>query len=149
MRRSSRAPDPVVGLVRRRRPSTVPIVIVVVLLLFGLIGATFAEPAARPSPIPDSLSIGRPDPTAPPPPKPLGRYPASSEATIVGSCINGIEPTTVPAPIAQAFCVCTLNAFEQLYPTYDQFQQAIASGTITDQLRTQISNRCVQALVGG
>jgi hypothetical protein len=45
--------------------------------------------------------------------------------------------------------VCTLNSFEQIYPTYDQFQAAIASGAITDQLRTQISTRCTQALIGG
>ena len=133
----------------RRRRRAVPIVIVVALLLVGLIGSTFAAPAARPSPTPDVLSIGQREPSGPPLPTPYGRYPASAEATIVGSCISGIDPNTVPAPIAQAFCVCTLNGFEQLYPIYDQFQQAIASGTITDALRTQISNRCVQALVGG
>lgn len=133
----------------RRHSSAVPIVIVVVLLLVGLIGSTFAAPAARPSPTPDVISFGQPDPSTPPLPTPFGRYPASAEAIIVGSCVNGIDPKTVPAPIGQAFCVCTLNAYEQLYPTYDQFQQAVASGTITDALRTQISNRCVQALVGG
>ena len=131
-----------------RRPSAIPIVIVVVVLIVGLIGAAFAAPPAQPS---QDLPITRPGPaqTAPPFPTPFGRYPATAEATIVGSCVSGIDPKTVPAPIAQAFCVCTLNAFEQLYPTYDQFQQAIASGTITDALRTQISNRCVQAIVGG
>lgn len=134
---------------RRRRASAVPIVIVVVLLLIGLLGSTFTAPAVRSSPTPDSISTGQRDPSAPPVPTPFGRYPASAEATIVGSCVSGIDPNTVPAPIAQAFCVCTLNGFEQLYPAYDQFQQAIASGTITDALRTQISNRCVQALVGG
>lgn len=137
---------------RRRRASAFPIFVVVVLLLVGVIGATFAAPAARPSPTPDlpiSLPGQRSDVTAPPLPTPFGRYPATAEATIVGSCVSGIDPNTVPAPIAQAFCVCTLNAFEQLYPTYDRFQQGIASGAITDELRTQISNRCVQALVGG
>ena len=136
-------------MTRRRRMSAIPIIVVIAALLVGLIGATFAAPAARPSATPEVSSIGRPDVTAPPAPTPLGRYPVSAEATVVGSCVNGIDPQTVPTGIAQAFCICTLNAFEQLYPTYDQFQQAIASGTITDQLRTQISNRCVQALVGG
>jgi len=139
-----------VGLVtRRRRASALPIVLVIAALLVGLLGATFAAPAAPPSPTPEVSSIGRPDQTAPPLPTPLGRYPVSGEATVVGSCVNGIDPQTVPSGIAQAFCICTLNAFEQLYPTYELFQQAIASGTITDQLRTQISNRCAQAIVGG
>ena len=134
-------------MTRGRR--AVPIIIIVTLLVVGLIGSAFAAPAARPSPTPDLISIGQREPSGPPLPTPFGRYPAPAEATIVGSCISGIDPKTVPAPIAQAFCVCTLNGFEQLYPTYDQFQVAIASGTITDTLRTQISNRCVQALVGG
>ena len=133
-----------------RRPSAIPIVIVVVVLLVGLIGAAFAAPAgdARRS---QDIPITRPGPaqTAPPLPTPFGRYPATAEATIVGSCVSGIDPKTVPAPIAQAFCVCTLNAFEQLYPTYDRFQQAIETSSITDELRTQISNRCTQALLGG
>lgn len=136
-------------MTRRRRASAIPIIFVIAALLVGLIGATFAAPSARPSATPEVSSIGRPDLTAPPAPTPLGRYPVSAEATVVGSCVNGIDPQTVPTGIAQAFCICTLNAFEQLYPTYDQFQQAIASGTITDQLRTQISNRCAQAIVGG
>jgi hypothetical protein len=134
---------------RRKRPSAIPIVIVVVLLLVGIIGAMFTAPVARPSPTPDPISIGQPDATPVPLPTPFGRYPPSAEATIVGSCISGIDPKTVPTQIAQAFCVCTLNSFEQLYPTYDQFQSAIAAGTITDQLRTQISTRCTQALLGG
>jgi hypothetical protein len=139
----------VVALVKRGRPSSIPILIVVAFLLVGIIGSTFSAPAPRPTPTPDVISIGRSDPTAPPLPTPFGRYPAAAEATIVGSCVNGIDPKTVPPQIAQAFCVCTLNSFEQLYPTYDQFQAAIASGTITDELRTQISTRCTQALIGG
>ena len=135
--------------VRRTRPSALPIVIVVALLLVGLVGSTFSVPAARPSPTPDVISIGRPETTAPPLPTPFGRYPTSAEATVVGSCVNGIDRQTVPPQIAQAFCVCTLNSFEQIYPTYDQFQAAIASGAITDQVRTQISDRCAQAIVGG
>lgn len=136
----------------RRRLSAVPIVIVIVLLLVGLIGSTMAAPAARPSPdIPTPVPGQLAAQTAPPAPlpTPLGRYPATSEATVVASCLSGIDPNTVPRPIGQAFCVCTLNAFEQLYPTYSAFQQAVASGAITDELRTQISNRCTQALLGG
>ena len=133
-----------------RRPSPIPIVIVVVVLIVGLIGAAFAAPAgdARRS---QDIPITRPGPaqTAPPLPTPFGRYPTTAESTIVGSCVSGIDPKTVPALIAQAFCVCTLNAFEQLYPTYEQFQQALTSNAITDELRTQISNRCTQALLGG
>ncbi|HEV2011452.1 MAG TPA: hypothetical protein VGS17_10565 [Candidatus Limnocylindria bacterium] len=137
---------------RRRRASALPILVVVVLLLVGLIGATFAAPVARPSRTPDvpiALPGQQPDATAPPLPTPFGRYPATAAATIVGSCVSGIDPNVVPERIAQAFCVCTLNAYEQLYPTYDRFQQGIASGAITDELRTQISNRCAQAIVGG
>ena len=138
-----------VALVNRRRASAIPIVLVVAALIIGLIGSAFAVPAALPSPAPDLSLVGQSDLTARPAPTPLGRYPTGAEATVIGSCVSGIDPKTVPTQIAQAFCVCTLNAFEQLYPTYDQFQQAIASGTITDALRTQISNRCVQAIVGG
>lgn len=131
-----------------RRPSAILIVIVVVVLIVGLIGAAFTAPPAQPS---QDIPITRPGQaqTAPPLPTPFGRYPATAEATIVGSCVSGIDPKTVPAPIAQAFCVCTLNAFEHLYPTYDRFQQAIETSSITDELRTQISNRCTQALLGG
>ena len=65
------------------------------------------------------------------------------------SCVSGIAPATVPGPIAQAFCVCTLNKYEQLYPTYDAFQRAQTSGAITPQVITDISNRCAQQIVGG
>ncbi|MEP7003357.1 MAG: hypothetical protein ABI888_02355 [Chloroflexota bacterium] len=135
---------------RRRRASAVPIVIIIALLLVGIIGSTFAAPRASPSPTPDAISIVQANTNTPVPlPTPFGRYPTNAEATIVGSCVNGIDTKTVPPQIAQMFCVCTLNSFEQLYPTYDQFQSAIATGTITDQLRTQISTRCTQALLGG
>ncbi|HEX9495880.1 MAG TPA: hypothetical protein VGA38_08980 [Candidatus Limnocylindria bacterium] len=132
---------------RRRRLSAVPIIAVVVLLLVGLIGTTLTAPAARPSP--DITLPGVPNGTPRPTQTPLGRYPRTAEATIVGSCVSGIDPNTVPAPIAQAFCVCVLNGYEQLYPAYDEFQQATNAGTITEDLKTQISNRCVQAIVGG
>lgn len=134
---------------RRKRPSALPIIAVVVLLLVGIIGSMFTAPAAQPRPTPDVISVGQPAGTSLPLPTPLGRYPQSAEATIVGSCASGIDTQTVPPQIAQAFCVCTLNSFEQLYPTYEQFQAAASNGAITDQLRTQISTRCTQALLGG
>jgi len=140
---------------RRRdgpRLSAVPIIFVVVLLLVGTVATTLAIPTASPSPTP-YVPIGAlpsfPDITAPPTETPSARYPATAEATILGACVSGIDPKTVPGPIAQAFCVCTLNRFEQLYPTYDQFQQATGSGAITDQMKTDISNRCAQQIVGG
>jgi hypothetical protein len=77
------------------------------------------------------------------------REPPDAEASLVNTCVSGIDPNTVPGPIAAAFCVCTLNRFEQLYPTYDQFQQATTSGAFTDQLKTAISNACAVQIVGG
>lgn len=140
---------------RRRdgpRLSAVPIVFVIGLLLVGTLATMFSFPTASPSPAPD-LPTGSlpafPDVTAPPTETPLGRYPASAESGVVGSCVSGIDPNTVPAPIAQAFCVCTLNTYEQLYPTYDEFQRATGSGAITDTVKTDISNRCAQQIVGG
>ena len=141
---------------RRRRDgprlSAVPIVFVIALLLVGTLATTLAGPAAPPSPTPD-LPIGSlpafPNLTAPPTETPLGRYPASAESGVVDACVSGIDPNTVPAPIAQAFCVCTLNKYEQLYPTYDEFQRASGSGAITDQIKTEIANRCAVQIVGG
>ena len=134
------------------RLGAVPIVVAIVLLLVGTLATTLAIPAASPSPTPDlpsgSLPVF-PDVTAPPTETPLGRYPPSAESGVVGSCVAGIDPATVPGPIAQAFCVCTLNKFEQLYPTYDEFQRATSSGALTGQMKTDISNRCAQQIVGG
>jgi hypothetical protein len=139
-----------VAPVRRRRLSAIPIVAVIALLVVGLVGTTLTGPAVRPSPdIPLASLPVVPDGTPRPTQTPLGRYPRTAEASVVGSCISGIDPNTVPAPIAQAFCVCVLNAYEQLYPSYDEFQKATSAGTITEELKTQISNRCVQAIVGG
>jgi hypothetical protein len=97
----------------------------------------------------DVLDPRCPDLTAPPTERPLGRYPTTAEAGVVTSCVSGIDPNTVPGPIAQAFCVCTLNKYEQLYPTYEEFQRAQTSGAITKQITTDISNRCAQQIVGG
>ena len=136
---------------RRRRLSALPIVVVIVLLLVGTVATTLALPASAPSPAPTDRLPALPGPnvTAPPTETPLGRYPPTAEAGVVTSCVSGIDPATVPGPIAQAFCVCTLNKYEQLYPTYDQFQRAQTSGAITPQITTDISNRCAQQIVGG
>jgi hypothetical protein len=129
----------------RRRIGAIPAILIVASLLVGIIGTTLVAPGPSPSPAPlasfPDLPAGTPRATQ----TPLGRYPRTAEATVVGSCVSGIDPATVPGPIAQAFCVCVLNAYEQLYPTYEEFQRA----TITEDLRTRISNRCVQAIVGG
>lgn len=133
---------------RRRRLSAIPIIAVVALVLVGLIGTTLtAVPAAAPSP--DIAVPGVPSATSRPAPTPLGRYPRTAETSIVGSCVSGIDAKTVPPPIAQAFCVCVLNAYEQVWPSYADFDRASTAGTISEDLKTQISNRCVQAIVGG
>ena len=134
---------------RRRRLGAVPIVLVILFLLVGTVATTLALPAAAPSPGPEESLPPFAAPTAPPSETPLGRYPASAEAGVVNACVSGIDPSTVPGPIAQAFCVCTLNKYEQLYPTYDEFQRAQTSGAINAQLTTDISNRCAQQIVGG
>lgn len=132
----------------RRRLSAVPIIAVVALLLVGLIGTTLtAAPAARPSA--DLALPSVPNASSRPAPTPLGRYPRTAEASIVGSCVAGIDRNTVPPPIAQAFCVCVLNGYEQVWPSYEDFAQATTAGTISEDRKTQISNRCVQAIVGG
>jgi hypothetical protein len=134
------------------RLSAVPIVIVIALLLVGTLATTLSIPSASPAPTPD-LPTGSlpalPDITPPPTQTPLGRFPAAAESGLIGSCVAGIDPTTVPGPIAAAFCVCTVNKFEQLYPTYDEFQRATASGALTDQMKTDISNACAVQIVGG
>jgi hypothetical protein len=143
----------VVARVSRRRDgprlSAIPIVFVVALLLVGTVATTLAEPGGSPSPPPAVTLPVFPNVTAPPTRTPSGRYPAGAEAAIVGSCVSGIDSKTVPAQIAQAFCVCTLNKYEQLYPTYDDFQRATASGAITEAVTTEISNRCAVEIVGG
>src|SRR5690348_13488697 len=96
---------------RRRRLSAVPIIVVIGLLLVGTVATTLALPPASP-PVSSAPDVSLPpfvQPTAPPTETPLGRYPASAEAGVVTSCVSGIDPATVPGPIAQAFCVCTLN----------------------------------------
>jgi len=140
---------------RGPRLGAVPIIFAIALLLVGTIATTLAVPSASPTPAPNLPDLpgaslpALPDVTAPPSETPMGRYPASAESGVVGACVSGIDPKTVPGPVAQAFCVCTLNKFEQLYPTYDEFQRATASGALTDKVKTDISNRCALQIVGG
>ena len=140
---------------RGPRLGAVPIIFAIGLLLVGTIATTLSVPSASPTPAPSLPDLpgaslpALPDVTAPPSETPLGRYPVSAESGVVGACVSGIDPKTVPGPIAQAFCVCTLNKFEQLYPTYDEFQRATASGALTDKVKTDISNRCALQIVGG
>ena len=140
---------------RGPRLGAVPIIFAIGLLLVGTIATTLAVPSASPTPAPNLPDLpgaslpALPDVTAPPSETPMGRYPASAESGVVGACVSGIDPKTVPGPVAQAFCVCTLNKFEQLYPTYDEFQRATASGALTDKVKTDISNRCALQIVGG
>jgi hypothetical protein len=136
---------------RRRRLSAVPIVFVIALLLIGTVATTLALPASAPSPAPtDSLpALPNPNLTAPPTETPFGRYPTSAETGLISACVSGIDPNTVPGPIAQAFCVCTVNKYEQLYPTYEDFQRATSSGAITDKAKTDVANQCARQIVGG
>ena len=135
---------------RRRRLSAVPIVFAIVLLLVGTIATTLAVPSSAPPPQPSAVDLPTfATGTAPPAETPSGRYPASAESGLVSSCIGGIDPATVPGPIAQAFCVCTVNKYEQLYPSYDDFQRASGSGAITDKIKTDVANQCARQIVGG
>ncbi|HEY8806359.1 MAG TPA: hypothetical protein VIN70_02080 [Candidatus Limnocylindria bacterium] len=139
---------------RRRRDgprlAAVPIIFVIVVLLVGTLATTLALPAASsPSPLPVGSQTAFPDPTAPPMQTPLGRYPATAETGLITACVSGIDPNTVPGPIAQAFCVCTVNAYEQLYPAYEEFQRASGSGAITDKVKTDVANQCARQIVGG
>lgn len=133
---------------RRRRLSAVPIIAVIAVLLVGTLATTLAIPAAAPSPAATDLPA-LPNVTAPPTETPFGRYPASAETGLIAACVSGIDPSTVPGPIAQAFCVCTVNKYEQLYPTYEDFQRATSSGAITDKSKTDVANQCARQIVGG
>jgi len=137
---------------RRRRLSALPIVFAIALLIVGTIATTLALPAsapATPEPSPVDLPTFTGTVTAPPTETPSGRYPATAESSLVGSCVAGIDPNTVPGPIAQAFCVCTVNKYEQLYPSYDDFQRASGSGAFTDKVKTDVANQCARQIVGG
>ncbi len=88
-------------------------------------------------------------PIAVPSPTTLHRYADKDESAFIASCVADAPSASVPTPVAQAFCVCTLNAYETIYPTYDALNAAVTSGALTQQTRTQISDRCVQSLLGG
>ena len=88
-------------------------------------------------------------PVAAPSPTTLHKYAEQDENAYLASCVADAPASTVPVPIAQAFCVCTLNAYETMYPTYDAMNAALASGALSEQTRTQISQRCVNAILGG
>ena len=136
---------------RRRRLGAVPIVFAIALLLIGTIATTLAIPSSAPA-TPEPPVVALPPLTngiAPPTETPSGRYPAAAESGLVTSCVGGIDPNTVPGPIAQAFCVCTVNRYEQLYPSYDEFQHASGSGAITDKVKTDVANQCARQIVGG
>ena len=136
---------------RRRRLGAVPILFAIGLLLVGTIATTVALPASAPPPGPSApdLPAFTGGGTAPPPETPSGRYPASAESGLVSSCVAGIDPNTVPGPIAQAFCVCTVNRYEQLYPRYDEFQRAAGSGALSDKVKTDVANQCARQILGG
>jgi len=130
----------------------VPIILIIAFLLIGTLATTLSVPPASPSPTSGLPAGSLPpfsDATAQPTQTPSGRYPADAEASLVNTCVSGIDPNTVPGPIAAAFCVCTLNKFEQTYPTYDEFQRATTSGAFTDKMKTDISNACAVQIVGG
>jgi len=136
----------------RPRLGAVPIILIIAFLLVGTLATTLSVPPASPSPTSELPTGSFPplsDATAPPTQTPSGHYPADAEASLVNTCVSGIDPNTVPGPIAAAFCVCTLNRFEQAYPTYDDFQRATASGAFTDRMKTDISNACAVQIVGG
>lgn len=135
---------------RRRRLGAVPIVFAIALLLIGTIATTLAIPSSAPAtPEPPVALPPVTNGIAPPTETPSGRYPAAAESALVTSCVGGIDPNTVPGPIAQAFCVCTVNRYEQLYPSYDDFQRASGSGAITDKVKTDVANQCARQIVGG
>lgn len=135
---------------RRRRLGAVPIVFAIALLLVGTIATTLALPASAPPPGPSAPDLPAfTGGTAPPAETPSGRYPAAAESSLVSSCVAGIDPNTVPGPIAQAFCVCTVNRYEQLYPSYDEFQRASGSGAISDKVKTDVANQCARRILGG
>jgi hypothetical protein len=142
---------------KRGRLSAIPVVIATVLLAALAAGAGLAgRQSAAPSDSP--LTTAEPTfvvPTASgtlvpaPSPTTLHQYAEKDENAFITSCVADAPANTVPVPIAQAFCVCTLNAYETMYPTYDEVNAALASGALTEQTRTQISSRCVQAILGG
>ena len=81
--------------------------------------------------------------------EPEHKFAAGDENTFIGSCVADLPNSDVPPPVAQAFCVCTLNAYEDMYPTYKALNDALSSGALTEQTRSSIASRCVTAILGG
>lgn len=119
----------------------------------GLAGRQAAAPSDRPLATAEPTFVTPPSasgtPIAIPSPSTLGRFAQKDEATFIASCVADAPANSVPIAIAQAFCVCTLNAYETMYPSYESLTAALASGALTEPTRTQISNRCVQSILGG
>lgn len=144
---------------RRTRPALGAIPAVIVTLLLAALAAGAGLAGRQPAASSDTpLATAEPTyvaPTAPgtppalPSPTTLHKYAEKDENTYLASCVADAPASTVPVPIAQAFCVCTLNAYETIYPTYDAMNAALASGALSEQTRTEISSRCVQAILGG
>ena len=128
----------------------VPAIFVTLLLVAFAVGLGASQrPPASPSPAVVSF---RPTPgvsAAIPTVEPEHKFAAADENTFIGSCVADLPASDVPPPVAQAFCVCTLNTYEDMYPTYRALNDALASGALTDQTRSSIASRCVTAILGG
>lgn len=129
----------------------VPAIFVTVLLVALAVGLGAAQrPTASPTPAVATLFPTPPRASAAfPTLEPEHKFAAADENTFIGSCIADLPSKDVPQPVAQAFCVCTLNAYEDMYPTYQSLNDALASGALTEQTRARISSRCVTAILGG
>lgn len=137
---------------QRARLSAVPLVIValIVAVLAGFAGlAGRAAPAPTESPTAFTPPPALPTPGAIASPDTLHKFAAADESAFITSCVADLPPSSVPQQVAQAFCVCTLNAYEDRYPSYEALNAALASGALDQQTRTQIANGCVQAILGG
>lgn len=105
-----------------------------------------------PTPTPPLAATFTPSLSAPGPGDtlaPLHKFAADQENGFIASCMSDPSSASVPQGVAQAFCVCTLNQYETMYPSYDALQAAQKSGALDENTRTQIANRCVSAILGG
>src|SRR5207248_7676811 len=126
---------------KRRSPLRATPAIVVVALFVALAAtAGLASRPAAPSATPPvaTLSAGAVPSGPAETPGPLHLYAADQETTFLSSCVADLPPGNVPQPVAEAFCICTLNSYETMYPTYDALRAAQTSGALTDATRTQI-----------
>ena len=123
--------------------------VILILVIFVALAATMGlavQPAASPSPAATSPLV-----TTPPvgSPATLGRFGAAQEQTYLSACESDSSAGSVPPSVAAAFCVCTLNQYEMLYPSYDAMQAAAGSGALDQKTRDDISQRCVRSVLGG